>query len=171
MLKHAKLYEDQLKRLYIESTFDPYFKYAITAPYRDELKLTDTTWTGHQFVSVHEEKVIGYINYDIERSHESVTNFLIMHFGNEYPYVFGKDVMIAVRDIFEKYGLRKLAFGVVIGNPIEKTYDKLAQRYGGRIVGIYEKEKRLIDGQFYDFKTYEILATNYFLKNKKREAT
>lgn len=70
----------------------------------------------------------------------------------------------ALRDIFEKFHFRKLDFTVVIGNPIESTYDRMVEKYGGRIVGIQKKQVRLIDGQLYDKKLYEILAEDYFKK-------
>ena len=72
--------------------------------------------------------------------------------------VFGQ----ALKDIFEKFHFRKLIFSVVIGNPIEKTYDRMIQKYGGRIVGIQRQQVKLIDGQFYDVKMYEILSDDYF---------
>jgi hypothetical protein len=82
------------------------------------------------------------------------------------PYTFGRDVITAVKDIFEKYRFNKLDFSVVCGNPIEKTYDKLIKRYNGRVVGIREQEARLLDGKLYDVKEYELLAERYFGRNK-----
>ena len=60
----------------------------------------------------------------------------------------------------------KLNFSVVVGNPIEKSYDKLIKRYGGRIVGTREKETTLVDGNLYDVKMYELFREDY-LKSKR----
>ena len=49
----------------------------------------------------------------------------------------------AISDIFERFNFRKLSCAVVIGNPIEKTYDKLVPKYGGRIVGLEKEEVKL----------------------------
>ena len=57
---------------------------------------------------------------------------------------------------------------MIIGNPIEKSYDKMINKYGGRIVGIYKEDVKLIDGEYYDKKLYEILASEYFETIKKR---
>lgn len=76
------------------------------------------------------------------------------------------DVGQVLRDIFEKFKFNKLTFSVVIGNPIEKSYDKMISKYDGRIVGIYEKETKLIDGEYYDVKLYEITRKSY-LESKK----
>ncbi len=77
---------------------------------------------------------------------------------------FGIDAGNAIKDIFEKYHLRKIFFSVVVGNPIEKSYDKMIERYGGRICGYYREHTKLIDGRFYDEKQYEILEKDYFAK-------
>jgi hypothetical protein len=105
------------------------------------------------------------IDYQIKRLENSVWGLRIIHFGGKDApcrYVFGKDVITAIKDIFEKYRFNKLNFAVALGNPVEKTYDKLVRRYNGRIVGIKEQETRLIDGRLYDLKEYEILASRYF---------
>ena len=71
------------------------------------------------------------------------------------------DLGQALTDIFERFKFRKLNFSVVIGNPIEKSYDKMIDKYGGRIVGIYKQEIKLIDGEYYDEKLYEITREDY----------
>ncbi len=82
--------------------------------------------------------------------------------------VFGMDLGQALNDIFEKYKFRKLKFSVFIGNPIEKSYDKMIEKYGGRIVGYYKEETRLIDGEYYDEKLYEITREEYLKSIAKR---
>ena len=76
-----------------------------------------------------------------------------------------------IDDIFKKFNFRKLSFGVYVGNPIEKSYDRLIRKYGGRIVGIKIEDTRLIDGKFYDFKMYEIFKNEYIantqIKNRR----
>ncbi|PTY93121.1 hypothetical protein B5V90_03045 [Heyndrickxia sporothermodurans] len=74
------------------------------------------------------------------------------------------------KDIFMKFHFRKLKFGVTIGNPAEKFYDKYLDKIGGRVVGIYKEEDILMDGNLYDFKAYEILDKDFLkaiLKNSK----
>ena len=66
--------------------------------------------------------------------------------------------------MFKRYGFQKLNFTVTVGNPIEKTYDKLVNRYGGRVVGVRRMDVKLMDGKLYDVKEYEILASDYFNK-------
>jgi hypothetical protein len=46
-----------------------------------------------------------------------------------------KDLLPCVQDVFEKFGMNKLAYCVVVGNLIEPALDKLAKKFGGRVIG------------------------------------
>jgi len=161
MLAYAKPYEDQVKKLFTDVTFDMFYKYASLTVYREEWKIPDSTWEGHQFVSMAEDQIIGYIAYYIDRITNAVSGLHLMHFEKKHKCEFGRDVMTALRDIFEKFHFQKISFSVVVGNPIEKCYDRLAKRAGGRIVGIKKQEVRLIDNHLYDLKLYEVLLEDY----------
>jgi RimJ/RimL family protein N-acetyltransferase len=169
MLDYAKKYESELVKLYQDIAFDPFYNFHQFSTYRETFKVPDDTMSGHQFVSLFNKEVLGYISYGIQRIENSVTSLGIIHFGGkdaEGGAVFGRDVMTALKDIFEKFGFNKITFCVAVGNPIEKTYDKLIKRYGGRIVGTFKKDIKLIDGKLYDVKHYEILAEEYFNSKK-----
>ena len=43
----------------------------------------------------------------------------------------------------------------------------MIENYGGRIVGVYKENIKLIDGLYYDVKLYEILASEYFKKKEE----
>jgi len=172
MLEYAKKHEDQLKQLYFDIAYDSFYIFGQASVYRGEFKLPEDTWSANHFVSVCDGKVIGSVGYQIRRSENSVDGLYIIHFGNDTAsnkerFVFGKDILTALKDIFEKFGFNKLGFTVVIGNKIEKTYDRLIKRYNGRIVGIKKQEVRLLDGKLYDLKEYEILSEEYFKGKEK----
>jgi hypothetical protein len=164
MLENAKKYEEKLRQLFFDVAYDPFYQYEQFMSYREDFKLPEDTFNSHCFASVFRNEVIGMISYQIKRVENIAWGLRIIHFGGSkaLPFPFGKDVMTAIKDIFEKYNFNKLGFGVAVGNPIEKTYDKLIKRYNGRIVGIREQEIKLLDGKLYDTKEYEILASNYF---------
>ena len=107
------------------------------------------------------DEVIGYIAYSVSRSDNTVHALSILNFTDNKA-TFGMDLGRAVRDIFEKFKFRKLNFTVVIGNPIEDTYDRLIEKYGGRIVGVHKEDVKLVDGLYYDRKLYEITSSEYF---------
>lgn len=161
MLEPAIKYRDQLSILQYDTWFNDKYKYWNCEIYHQPIQIEENTWNKNQFVSVHNGKVIGYISYNISRAEHCAYSLSIINFSDN-KIAFGKDLGQALKDIFERYKFRKLNFTVVIGNPIEKSYDKMIKKYGGRIVGIYKEEVKLIDGEYYDKKAYEILASEYF---------
>lgn len=161
MLAPAVLYEDELRRLFNSIWFEDKYKFWNNDTYYDSFKVADSSWSDHQFVSLKDGKIIGYIEYQIYRCGPTAHTLSIINFTDD-KMTFGMDVGSALRDIFEKYHLHKLTFFVVIGNPIERSYDRMIAKFGGRIVGTYRKDTRLIDGKYYDRKAYEVLAEDYF---------
>lgn len=161
MLEPAIKYRDQLENVQYDTWFNDKYKYWNSDVFYGSMQIDTDTWGRHQLVSVKNGVVIGYIEYSISRTSNSVSSLSIMNFSDN-KIVFGKDLIQALKDIFEKYKFRKINFSVIMGNPIEKSYDKMIKKYGGRIVGIYKDDAVLIDGKCYDRKLYEILASEYF---------
>lgn len=161
MLEPAIKYRDQIDIVQYDIWFNDKYKYFNSGTYYGTMQIDDNTWDKHQFVSVLNGSVIGYIEYNISREENHVRSLAIINFTDN-KVTFGKDLSQALKDIFEKYNFRKLNFSVVVGNPIEKSYDKMIKKYGGRIVGTYKENCKLIDGKYYDEKLYEILASEYF---------
>lgn len=167
MLDIALNYQEELTKKLRSTWFDDKYKFYEYSSYCSELKLADDTWNSHQFVSVDTSgNILGYIQYDIDRTTLNCSGLGIINFSDD-NLIFGKDVKIAIQDIFEKFHFNKLSFCVVIGNPIEKQYDKLVNKYGGRIVGIQLAHTKLIDNNYYDVKLYEISADNYYARRYK----
>ena len=172
MLKQAILYEGELRYKMIETWYDEKYKY-LSGLYCDIDQMQTSTKDTHQFVSVNaDDKVIGFISYNIDRNTNNVYNLGIVNFTNE-KITFGADLQQAISDIFEKFNFHKLSFFVLIGNPIEKQYDKLVKKYHGRIIGIVKEEMKCFDGKYYDVKLYEILRDEYmqYLSIEKTETT
>lgn len=148
--------------------FDLEYKYADASAWREEYKAPTNTWNKHEFASVNSNnEVVGYISYDINRVSNSCFNLIIINFKkNTLSKTFGEDLIQLFEDMFSKFKFRKLKFGVVIGNPAEKFYDKYITKIGGRIVGIYKEDVVLIDGNLYDYKEYEVFRED-FIKSYK----
>jgi len=109
-------------------------------------------------------KVLGYFRYNIDKDSNAAYAMQIMNFYQP-SIIFANDLKQFLTDIFEKFQFRKLRYACYIGNAIEKQYDKITQKYGGRIVGIQKEDNKLMDGKYYDCKLYEILLKDY-LKNE-----
>lgn len=101
--------------------------------------------------------------YEVYQKDRTAEGLVAINFSDNIG--FGGDLLQAIDDVFCKYNFRKLCFSVFIGNPIENTYDKLIGKYGGYIVGIKKEHTRLLDGNFYDLKMYELFRDEY-IKNR-----
>lgn len=162
----AIMYKEQLQRKFQGIWFIDKYKYWNFDNYYQDFVPDTESWNRHQFVSVNKNgEILGYIGYSVDRQSHMAYGLNIINFTDD-KITFGIDLGQALIDIFDKFKFRKLRFSVIVGNPVEKSYDKMVQKYGGRIVGIYYKEQQLIDGEIYDQKLYEILRENY-LNNKK----
>ncbi len=162
MLDLAINHADDLQKKFRSTWFSEKYMFWNCANYYDEHKLKESTWDGHQFVSLDSNgEVIGYIAYSIDRTSDLVEGLSIINFSDN-KVAFGVDVGNAIKDIFEKFHFRKLSFFVLVGNPIESTYDRMIKKYNGCIVGINKAHVRLVDGKLYDMKSYEIFAEDYF---------
>lgn len=113
------------------------------------------------FVSVNSKgEVIGYITYCVNRKTQSAYDFGAMNFSND-KITFGKDLYQVIDDVFCKFNFQRMEFNVVCGNPIERSYDRMVKRLGGRIVGIRKRVSSILDNQLCDDKIYEILREDY----------
>lgn len=168
MLKAAQLYSEQLKIKFLEIAYDKKYMF-YNSGWSEEYKPSDDNWGQHEFVSLVGNEVIGYIKYDINQRSNNITNMRIINFSDN-KIAFSKDVLKVIKDIFFKYKYNKINFGVFIGNPAEKIYNKFIKKYGGKVIGTYKEETKLLDGNFYDLKVYEVFKWEYFFKfHKKNE--
>ena len=165
MLKPAIQYADVVPKMYQAIWFEDKYKYYNYNSYWHTFSIEDKTQDWHEFVSINNKgEVIGYIHYYVNRVTLNCTNFGAINFTDDPA--FGKDLLQVIKDIFERFNFHKLTFGVVIGNPAEKSYDRLCAKYGGRILCVEKEETKLEDNKYYDVKRYEIMREDY-LKCKK----
>lgn len=168
MLDLALNHKEELCRKFRNTWFSEKYKFWACSNYYEEHVLKESTWDGHQFVSLDNKgDVIGYIGYGIDRVNDVADGLSAVNFTDN-KVIYGIDIGNALIDIFEKFHFRKLNFCVVIGNPIESTYDRLTKKYGGRIVGTQKEQIRLYDGKYYDLKMYEILSEDYLKQRIKK---
>lgn len=168
MLDAAIKYVDELKDKMLDTWFNEKYKYWNFNMYYSDIEISNETWREHQFVSIRDDEIIGYICYEVNRESNSCMGLGVINFSDD-KMTFGRDLKQAITDIFEKFQFNKLKFSVVVGNPVEKSYDRMIRRYGGRIVGIFRQDTRLIDGNLYDVKQYEILRNEYLAFKSRKE--
>ena len=108
--------------------------------------------------------VIGLIIYEVDRVYEIAFDFGAINFTDN-KVVFGKDLFKVLDDIFCKFNIPKMEFCCVIGNPIERSYDRMIKKFGGNIIGVRKQHCKLHDNQLYNDKIYELFRDNY-IKSK-----
>jgi len=161
MIDIANKYEKELHDLLLDTWYEDRYKYFHNSCFSETYSNSDSNWDNHRFVSKGKDgEILGFICYEVNRSNDYVDGLAAINFSNNRG-VLGRDLINVVANIFEKFAFRKLLFSVVVGNPIERSYDRLVQRYGGRIVGTYKDHCKLMDGKYYDRKLYEIFKEDY----------
>lgn len=162
MLKNIYEYELELQDEYRKSILDPYFNFWAGSYWSEKLSIPDSTYSDLMFVSVGKNnKVFGYFKASIDRSANNVTRLGIMNFTkNKMNMTFNRDFANFLDSLFSVYNLNKIVFTVVVGNPVEKMYDRYIKKYNGRIIGISKKDV-FINGKLYDNKYYEIFKEDY----------
>jgi hypothetical protein len=163
MLKPAWAYKDKLQAEYSKIVFSEAYRFYNNANYwKHEVELSKDSWVHIEYVSVdNTDNVVGYMGADISRPENYVDGLSALNFKSKGNVVFSKDFYEFLDSLFTKSDFYKMTFYVVVGNPIEKMYDKFTSKYGGRIVGHYKKHVMLDDGKLYDRKHYEIFKEDY----------
>lgn len=159
MIKPAILYEQEIIESFKNIFFDDKYKYFYYSGYGIP-EIENHTFNHHQFASVdNENKLIGFIYYELDRECNAARTLCIINFTDDY-ITFGMDLIQVIKDVFEKFNFHKLTFNAVDGNPAKDKYTKIIERFGGRIIGI-KKEDILLRGKYHDKILYEILKSDY----------
>lgn len=177
MLEPAQLHFDEIQNNFYRLWYDPDYQYYFGIDRRWVPSNSVDTDAGfdrvlHQFASIDPKtgKVIGYIGYVLHPSTRVASDFGAVNFyRDDHQILFAKDLFTAIENLFEKFGCRVMDFMEIRGNPIEKSYDRLVQKYGGRIVGYQRDQAQTIDGKLCDIKLYEIHSEDYFSAKREKE--
>lgn len=126
-----------------------------------KIELTSSSWDKIQMVSVGQKgNILGYLSATIDRQSNKVTNIGAINFG-ELNVTFSKDFHQFLTELFTKHRFRKICWSVVVGNPAERMYDKIVDKYGGHIVGTHYASTITADGVMRDEKEYELFRDDF----------
>lgn len=164
MLDWAFDHRVALSRKFNTIRLDPKFMFVNVASWVAlNTSFNEDTWSKIEMVSLDKQgNIIGYMAAGINRDARYVDSLTLANFSDD-KLTFGRDVKQFMETLLKQF--YKINWTVMIGNPIEASYDKIIKRYGGRVVGIKEKHNRLMDGKLYDMKLYELFSP-YFDKDK-----
>ena len=169
MLDLAYKYEEEIKNKMLNIWYDEKYMFYFSSAGRHFWSNPDSSgeYDNRHFVSLNSNgEVIGLIDYHIDHECNMATWFGAINFSDNKA-MFSVDLAQVIDDIFCKFNMRKLEFAVICGNPIEKNYDKMVKKYGGTITGIKHKHVKLMDGNYYDHKDYEIFREDYIAAKEK----
>ena len=82
MLEPAIKYRNQLESVQYDIWFNDKYKYWNSNVFYDSMQIDTDTWGRHQFVSVNNGEVLGYIEYSISRTNNSVSSLSIINFSD-----------------------------------------------------------------------------------------
>lgn len=165
MLKLAFSYQEKLNQAWQEIVFkEKYQFYNFDSYWNYKIALDEHSWNKIQMVSVDKnDNILGYLSASINRDVGKASSIGIINFG-EINITFSRDLYTFLTDLFTKHHLNKIEWSVVIGNPAELMYDKIVEKYGGRVVGVWKESTRTADGTLRDVKDYELFRTNYLAR-------
>lgn len=162
MLKIAYPYKDKINSAWqtlIQDGRDTY--YNSDGYWSYEIALNYNSWDSIEMVSVNNnDDVIRFFKAAIDRVSNKVVDITAISFLDS-GYIFHEDFYLFLNNLFTKQSFNKLEWTVVVGNPVEKMYDELINKYNGSIVGINHNSIKLEDGKYYDVKLYELFRENY----------
>jgi len=169
MLKLAYPYQEALNKAWQACVFNEKYQfYNFGKSWDYKINLEDSSWNNIQMVSVgHDGNILGYLAADIYRNSNIVSNIGAINFG-ELNVTFSKDFYQFLTELFTKHHFRKIEWVVVVGNPAEKMYDRIVDKYGGRIIGIRRDHTITADGVLRDEKEYELSMDSFYAKTERR---
>jgi len=168
MLDLAINHAPELQAKYRASIFDERYKFYRRTPGGDFfLPITDNSRDGLQFVSLDESGVIGYLSVKVNRLTKTGYEIEAIHFSPKQNPIFTQDMFDFFSALYSTFGLNRLVWSVIVGNPAEAFYDRLVDYFGVRVVGTFKDDVMLYDGQLYDLKYYEYFKDDFMRCTKE----
>lgn len=152
-----------------EIWYDEKYQYYFGGTYRNDFSLADNTgdYPKRAFAVLNDsDELLGYIGYSVDNELRIAQWFGAINFSDD-KLTFGKALHRVIDDCFIKFGMNVISWCVVCGNPIERSYDRMCKKLGGRIIGVRHNRATDLAGNPLDDKEYEILREDY-LKATKR---
>ena len=133
MLTRAILYEEQLKKKYIEATSDDYFKFYFSSAHRSfNLDVCNNDYWTIQMVSVDKNNnIIGFMSVSIDDDSKVVNNFGLINFTKKPNIIFSSDVMKFLRMLRDNYNASKFEFNAFVDEAKKAVTKDIPTTYHG----------------------------------------
>lgn len=162
-LVNAKLYEEQIRRKMWEIWYDEKYQYYFGGSWRSDFSLADDPgdYQKRAFAVLNNnDDLLGVIKYSVDNEMRVAQWFGAINFSDD-KVSFGKAMRQVIMDCFLKFGLEVVEWCVICGNPIERSYDRICEKLGGRIIGVRRHRARDMAGNICDEKLYEIIREDF----------
>ena len=154
MLKPAQLYREELSRKLTERWYEPRYKYYFSGS-SHEMEIPRDNESRHDFVHLDKNgEVDGYFSYRVDWWAGSLYNFGLIGFADNNA-LFLRDCVRRVEEMVRQ-GIRRAEFWAWADNPVNKFYERVIEKYDGRIVGRLH-QSGFFDGEYHDTVIYEII--------------
>ena len=164
-LVNAKLFEGQIKHKMWETWYDEKYQYYYGGSWRNDFSLADNPgdYQRRAFAVLNDkDELIGCIRYSVDSEMRIAQYFGAINFSND-KVTFGRAICQVIDDCFLKFGMEVVEWCVICGNPVERSYDRMCKRLGGRIIGTRHKRAKDMAGNARNDKLYEILREDYLV--------
>lgn len=162
-LVNAKLYEEQIRRKMWEIWYDERYQYYFGGSWRSDFSLecNPGEYPKRAFAVLNSnDELLGCIKYSVDDEMRVAQSFGAINFSDD-RMTFGRALRKVIEDCFLKFGMEVVEWNVICGNPVERSYDRMCERLGGRIVGIRRNRIKDMAGNVHDDKSYEILREDF----------
>lgn len=171
MLEPAFINQTELQKLYSSFISDKKSVYALPFPLRYQLLLDETNLYSIQIVSKNvQNQIIGYIEAQIDRYNNIVENVFLIKFCKDNSYIFTKDTLDFVSELFDTHGFEKIVFQTIIQNPANSIFSRfIKEKKVGRLIGVLKGHRKNIKGKNFDVALYEVYKTSWKRLLNKQE--
>ena len=111
----------------------------------------------YQFAIVNsDDKLIGYVSYEIDWYSSQAHRFGLMSFDRGNPLI-GRELFSIMTNLIENFKLHRVEWNMVGGNPVERHYDKFCKKYNGTKITLRDTFKDRL-GKYHNSIIYEIIV-------------
>lgn len=168
MLETAQLYKCEIEAAFQKNWYNQEYMYYFMDGYRyiPNIGQPNNCFT-HDFASTHNNSVVGYISYRLDKTGKIADTLSIMCFDKTKSDIFFIDLITALRNMFEIYNIEHLFFNAVDANPALPKYRRIVQHIGGKELCIMHNRCILENGEYGNKVCFEVSRKNYIDRQKR----
>lgn len=150
-----------------DAQYDPHYNYYFTSPENVGNDFEISNYENAFAVLNDDNNLIGFISYYCKYNVRLAYAFSAINFSDDKK-TFALALMQVISDCFLKFGFETIEWSCVCGNPIEKKYDRICEKIGGRILCIKKRRAMTPDEQIHDKKFYEVTKEDFIETTHKK---